>query len=67
MNRKMVKVGAWGTAIAALCCFTPILVVAFGAVGLAAVAGYLDYVLLPGLAIFVALTVIGLVQRDNAT
>ena len=40
----------------ALCCFTPILVVLLGSVGLAALTGYLDYVLLPALAIFIGLT-----------
>ncbi len=46
-----------GTVIVALCCFTPVLVVLLGAVGLAALVGYLDYVLLPALAIFIGLTV----------
>lgn len=40
----------------ALCCFTPVLVVLFGVVGLAALIGYLDYVLLPALAFFIGLT-----------
>ncbi len=42
--------------IAALCCFTPVLVVLLGVVGLSAVLGWIDYVLLPALAIFIALT-----------
>ena len=45
-----------GTAIVALCCFTPILVILLGAVGLSALVGYLDYVLLPALGIFITLT-----------
>lgn len=47
-----------GTVIVALCCFTPVLVILLGVVGLSAVVGYLDYVLLPALGILVALTVL---------
>ena len=45
-----------GTILVALCCFTPILVILLGAIGLGALVGYLDYVLLPALSIFLALT-----------
>ena len=51
-SNGLLKVGLIGTVIAALCCFTPLLVVLFAAVGLAAVVGYLDFVLLPALGIF---------------
>ena len=54
---RLLKVGLIGTVIAALCCFTPVLVILFGAVGLSALLGWLDYVLLPALAFFVVLTV----------
>jgi mercuric ion transport protein len=43
--------------VAALCCFTPILVVLLGAVGLSAALGWLDYVLFPALAFFIGLTI----------
>jgi hypothetical protein len=36
--------------LVALCCFTPILVILLGVVGLSALTWYLDYVLLPALA-----------------
>ena len=39
-----------GTILVALCCFTPVLVVALAAVGLATITSYLDLVLLPALA-----------------
>jgi mercuric ion transport protein len=45
-----------GTVVAAICCFTPVLVVLLGAVGLSALTGYIDVVLLPALAVFLALT-----------
>ncbi|MCZ6578602.1 MAG: mercury resistance system transport protein MerF [Gammaproteobacteria bacterium] len=59
------RTGIIGTAIVARCCFTPVLVILFGAVGLAAVVGYLDYVLFPALAFFVALTIYALWQRQQ--
>jgi len=61
----LLKTGIIGSAIAALCCFTPVLVVLFGAVGLAAMIGYLDYVLMPALLFFVALTVYAYMKKDK--
>ena len=63
MNKKLFTTGLIGTVIAALCCFTPILVLLLGAVGLSAMVGWLDYVLLPALVIFVAITVYALVTK----
>ena len=40
-DRKLIATGVVGTVIAALCCFTPILVVLLGAVGLSAWLGWL--------------------------
>lgn len=54
-----------GTVIVALCCFTPVLVVLFGAVGLAALTGYLDYVLLPALVFFIGLTCYALWRKEQ--
>ncbi|WPZ23277.1 mercury resistance system transport protein MerF [Sulfitobacter faviae] len=54
-----------GTVIAALCCFTPILVILLGAVGLAAVLGWLDIVLLPALALFIGITLYALWRRQR--
>ena len=64
-DRKLIATGVVGTVIAALCCFTPILVVFLGAVGLSAWLGWLDYVLLPALAFFVALTVYAVWRRQR--
>ena len=63
----LVKTGIIGTVIAALCCFTPALVVLLGAVGLSALTGYLDYVLLPSLAAFVLLTIYALWRRQRCS
>jgi mercuric ion transport protein len=58
--------GICGTAVAALCCFTPVLVVLLGAAGLSAVIGWLDYVLLPALVFFLGLTAFALWKRRSA-
>lgn len=65
-NGTLLKTGVIGTVIAALCCFTPLLVVVLGALGLSALLGVLDYVLLPALAFFVGLTVYALWKRRRA-
>lgn len=59
-DRKLLGTGIVGTVVAALCCFTPVLAVVLGAVGLSAWLGWLDYVLLPALAVFAGLTVYAL-------
>lgn len=61
---NLLKTGVIGTVVAALCCFTPVLVILFGVVGLSAVVGYLDYVLFPALALFIILTVYALWRRQ---
>lgn len=60
---NLLKTGVIGTVVAALCCFTPVLVILFGAVGLSAVIGYLDYVLFPALAVFIMLIMYALWRR----
>ncbi len=55
-DRKLLRTGIIGTVIAAICCFTPVLVILLGAVGLSAWLGWIDYVLFPALAIFLGLT-----------
>lgn len=55
-----------GTVVAAVCCFTPVLVIVFGAARLTAWLGFADYVLLPALAFFAGLTAYGLYRRRQA-
>ena len=64
-DTTLVRTGIIGTVIAALCCFTPVLVVLLGGVGLSALAGYLDIVLLPALAFFVGLTLYAVYRRKR--
>lgn len=65
-DSTLLKLGIGGTLIAALCCFTPILLILLGAVGLGALTGYLDYVLLPALVIFVGITIYALQKRRGS-
>lgn len=59
----LLRVGITGSVIAAICCFTPVLVIFLGAIGLSAALGWLDYVLLPALAGFLTLTGYALWRR----
>ncbi|MCP4382849.1 MAG: mercury resistance system transport protein MerF [Hyphomicrobiales bacterium] len=58
--------GIVGTVVAVICCFTPLLVVVLGGVGLSAWLGWLDYVLFPALALFLGIIAYGLWRRRSA-
>ena len=60
------RVGVVGTVVAAICCFTPVLVVLLGAIGLAGAVGLLDYVLFPSFALFLGILVYALWKRRTA-
>jgi len=64
---RLLSIGIVGTVLAALCCFTPILAIILGALGLSAWIGGLDAVLLPALLIFTLITVYALWKRQNKT
>lgn len=61
----LLKTGLIGSAITALCCFTPALVILLSVLGLGALAGYLDYVLLPSLAVFLGIAVYALIRTRS--
>ncbi|UTW13030.1 mercury resistance system transport protein MerF [Marinobacterium rhizophilum] len=65
--QRLLKTGIAGTVIVALCCFTPVLVLLLGALGLSALVGYLDIVLLPALAGFVCLTLYALWRKASCS
>ena len=65
-RRRLLRVGIAGSVVTALCCFTPVLVLLLGALGLSAAVGLLDWVLLPALAGFVLLTGYALWRRRRA-
>jgi mercuric ion transport protein len=58
-------VGIAGAVITAICCFTPVLVLLLGFVGLSALLGLLDFVLLPALAVFLIIVVYALYRRRS--
>lgn len=66
-DENLLRVGVVGALIAAVCCFTPVLIVLLGAVGLSAAVGWLDYVLLPALAVFVGVMAYAMHRRRNAS
>ena len=66
-ERRLLITGIVGTIIAALCCFTPVLAVLFGIVGLSALLGWLDFVLLPALAVFIGLKIYAVWRRQRNT
>ncbi|QEM06670.1 mercury resistance system transport protein MerF [Mucilaginibacter rubeus] len=59
INSKPSKRGFYaaiaGIVLVALCCFTPVLVITLGAIGLSAFTPYLDYILMPALVILVVI------------
>lgn len=63
MRDPLLRIGAVGTVITALCCFTPVLVWVLVPLGVAGAVAWLDYVLLPLLAVFVLVALIGLGSR----
>ena len=65
-DRKLLCTGAAGSAIAAICCFTPLLVILLGAVGLSAWLAWLDYVLLPALILFLGLTAFAAMRMQRS-
>jgi len=66
-NDKMLKTGLVGSLIAAICCFTPILVIAFVGAGLGGLVGGLDYFLFPMLFASLGLVAQSLYLNSNQT
>lgn len=61
------RVGVGGGIIAAACCFTPLLVVTFAAVGVSAWLGWADYVVMSALGIFVLIASYGFYAQRKAS
>ena len=62
-DKSLLNIGVVGSVVTAICCFTPLLVVLLGAIGLSSLIGLLDLVLLPALAMFLLLAGYGLWKR----
>ena len=65
-KKRLFKVGAIGAIIAAICCFTPVLVILLAALGLSSLVGLLDIVLLPALGLFIGLMVYAYFKPNNS-
>jgi len=65
---RLLGIGIAGMIVAAVCCFTPLLIIALTSLGLAAWAssGWLDFVLLGSLCLFLLLTAYALIRRIRA-
>ena len=62
---KCLKAGVWGSVIIAICCFTPVLVIGLGGLGLSALTPYVDAVLFPMLAFFVMMAGYGFWRKKR--
>jgi mercuric ion transport protein len=65
-DKRLLTTGIIGVGVAALCCFTPALVALSGVVGLSAAVGWVDFVLLPAMVVFVAIIVYALIRKKPA-
>ncbi len=66
-SKKGLYAAIGGTLLVALCCFTPILVVILGAVGLSTITPYLDYVLLPSMLAMIMVVIISYLRWKKAS
>ena len=64
-KNTLLKTGMVGAVLASLCCFTPLLVMLLGAIGLSAWVPHLDMVLMPALLFFVVLMVYAWIKKDK--
>ena len=62
---NLLRTGSIGTAIAAICCFTPALVILVGFAGLSALVGWLDYGLFPMMFASMGLVALALYLRSG--
>jgi len=67
MQDRLLQIGIIGTIVSALCCFTPVLPLVLGSIGLTGIVGmvYRDSVLLPLLALFLLLIGVGIWRRTR--
>lgn len=62
-RNRLLLTGIVGFVVSMLCCITPALVVLLAAIGIAGSLGWLDYILLPAMAIFAALALYAVISR----
>lgn len=66
-GRKLFGIGVAGSLLAAVCCATPLVAIVLGALGLSAWLGWSDYIVMPALLVFVAITVYGWTRWRRST
>ena len=66
MSERLLATGIVGFVVAAICCFTPVLVWLLSALGLVALTSYLDVVLFPAMAVFAIITGVALWRRNRS-
>jgi mercuric ion transport protein len=64
-SQAYIKAGGIGMVVAAMCCFSPLLVITLGIVGLGDITGYLDNLFLPALFFFLGLLSYGMLLRKK--
>ena len=65
---KLIGIGGVGALLAAICCFTPALVLLLGALGMSALVGWwLDLILFPAMAVFMGMAAYGFYLRRRAS
>ena len=65
-DRSLIATGGIAAVLAAICCATPILAILLGGIGLTAWIARADYVVMPVLAMGVALVGFGLYRRQSS-
>lgn len=65
-DKRFRTIGGIVSAVIALCCFTPILVIGVTAIGLAGIVGWLDYVLFPLLFLCLGVVIYSFTPKKNA-
>jgi mercuric ion transport protein len=64
-NKSLFRIGIIGTSLAALCCFTPVLVVVLTTLGMASLIPRLDPILIPVMVSFAAFTFWAYSRQDK--
>jgi mercuric ion transport protein len=66
-NKKLFSTGLIGMGVSLICCFTPLLVVTFGALGVSAWLAWADYVLWSAFVLFAVMAAVAYSRRRNST
>lgn len=62
-DRTLITTGVFGSALAAICCATPLLAIGLGAVGLSTWLASADYILIPIFILCLGLVVLGVYRK----